>query len=124
MSKPRVWEDRLVMVLREIGPMTAEEIAAELGILRTNVDTILRRMKKPDRARRVYVKEWLVAPEVRICTRVLAAGNKKDAPKPVYSKRAADTRYAEKLKAQKEMKAKLFQIAGNPFSTLIAQVTQ
>ena len=124
MSKPRVWEDRLVMALREIGPMTAEEIALELGICRTNVDTLLRRMKKRKGPRRVYVQRWLVAPEVRLCTRLIAAGNKKDAPKPEYSKRAADERYEQKLKEQKEMKARLFQVAGNPFSTLIAQVTQ
>lgn len=116
--------DEMILLMRSLGPMTCQEIADEMDICRQNVDTLIKRARAKGKPRRIYIHEWLTAPYVKTRTRVWAAGNKADAPEPVYSKREANARYEEKLRAQRNLMASLAENVGNPFGTLIAQVTK
>ena len=116
--------DEMVLLLRSVGPLMADEIAVEMRICRQNVDTLIRRARRKGKPRRIYVKEWLEAPVVPCRTRVWAAGSRPDAPEPVYSKRKAHARYEQRAREQRAMLANLAANSGNPFRTLITQVTK
>lgn len=116
--------DEMVDLLEKMGPLDAFEIAHEMGILRQNVDTLIRRARKRGQPRRVYIAKYLVAPEVTKRTKLWAAGNKPDARTPTYEKRAAGARSDKRRRAEKKMLATLHPCAGDPFGFLIAQVSR
>lgn len=116
--------DELVDLLEKMGPLDAYEISHEMGIRRQNIDTLIRRARKKGQPKRIYISKWLVAPEVKMQTRLWMAGNKPDAPKPSYSKRAAGNRSDQRRRAGEKMIARLKAHAGNPFAIAMNQILQ
>lgn len=73
-------------LLKDIGPMTAADIALHLGVSRYLVHAAMSRMRDPDvrGGKRVYVQRWTyTADKGRTYPRpVYAIGTRPDAPKP------------------------------------------
>jgi predicted ArsR family transcriptional regulator len=77
---------RILHLLEELGPMTATDLSAEMGLSRMYVTPVLSRMRRKLKTtpKRVYVKEYVHKLESgRTYPRaVYALGNKRDAIRP------------------------------------------
>jgi predicted ArsR family transcriptional regulator len=124
--KPRTGA-KVLELLRDIGPMSAREIADFLGVRIQNIHSAINVMRENEakgEPRRLYVKDWEFPsrPNGGRENAVWALGTKKDKPKPARDRNAAWTRYRHKQAAIARAKTIGAQAAGNPFGLVIAQL--
>ncbi|MDE1179476.1 sigma-70 region 4 domain-containing protein [Paraburkholderia sp.] len=119
MPQPPKTRDAITLVLKEMGPMTAEEIAQELGMkLKTVQSAICIARKKPQKY--FYIVDFVFTPGLNGVPAIYAAGNKRDALRMTRRERSKE-RY-ERNRPTRELMHQV--MPGNPFGVLIAQVTQ
>jgi predicted ArsR family transcriptional regulator len=124
--KPRTGA-KVLELLRDIGPMSAREIADFLGVRIQNIHSAINVMRENEakgEPRRLYVKDWEFPsrPNGGRENAVWALGTKKDKPRPRRNRYAADRRYFLKQKTIEHAKHIGTQAAGNPFGLVIAQL--
>ncbi|WP_027798275.1 sigma-70 region 4 domain-containing protein [Paraburkholderia dilworthii] len=119
MAQEPTTRNAITRLLTEFGPMTADEIACELGMhLKTVASAICIARKKPEKYFYVYAYDF--QPGSNAVPAIYAAGKKPDAKR--MEKALVSRLYYERTKHGKKI---LRQVqAGNPFGILIAQVTQ
>lgn len=92
--------EQILELLREVGPMTAMDIADTTGIDRYKVHAAIRRMTDPEvqGGKRVYVKGYVYqADGARPYPRaVFALGSKRCEPKPKRDQKAVKRRYEQR----------------------------
>jgi predicted ArsR family transcriptional regulator len=124
--KPRTG-DKVLELLRDIGPMSAREIADFLGVRIQNIHsaiTVMRDNEAKGEPRRLYVKDWEFPsrPNGGRENAVWALGTKKDKRRPARDRSVAGRRYRDKQAAIDQAKRIGTQAAGNPFGLVIAQL--
>ncbi|MBB3256889.1 hypothetical protein [Paraburkholderia sp. WP4_3_2] len=117
--KPKT-RDRVKALIREHGPMTTEEIAAELGMLKKTISSCISNSRST-KAKHFYVKDYLPQrgrsglPAARF-----ALGNRRDAPFPETNRKATARRYYDRNKGV--IKARRTTREASPFKSMITQL--
>ncbi len=85
--------EKIVQLITDLGPMSTCELCEELGVNRMYVSAVLSRMRRPTKTlpKRLYVIRYLYQMESakNYPRAVFALGDKRDAPKPVFDRRAS-----------------------------------
>jgi DNA-binding transcriptional regulator GbsR (MarR family) len=119
MPQPPKTRNAIIRVLKELGPMTADEIAHELGMNPKSVQSAICIARKT-KEKFFYISDYVFTPGFRGVPAIYAVGRKADAKRLTRSERAKE-RYARK-RPTRELISRL--TPGNAFSVLIAQVTR
>lgn len=94
--------EKMLIALREVGPMTCIEICRHIGVPKEKVGAILFRLKKagPQTPQRVYIKAYVYDAEGmrRYPRAVFALGEGKHAKKPKANPKENRRRYDDKKK--------------------------
>lgn len=109
-------------VINELGPMTVEEIAEELGRSTITVGSCIS-TARTGKTKHFYVKGY--RPQIGrsgIAAGVYAVGDRKDAARPAHDRRAIGQRYYVKNKAL--IKARRSTRAPSPFKSMITQLVR
>lgn len=122
MAQKPITRDAIKRILRDFGPMTMAEIAAEIhkpiGTINSCINTARKTKAKHfyifNYDRRIGMKGGFPA--------IFAEGNRKDAPYPDTSRRTKDHRYYEQNKER--LKFLRRGVTPGHFDMLIAQVTR
>lgn len=120
-TKPTT-RDAIKRAIREYGPMTAQELAGELGKPVKTIGSCIS-TSRSGKKKHFYVKEW--RPQVGIAglaAGVYAVGNRPDAEPLVYDRKVINARSYQKNKALIKMRRSGRQT--NHFASLISQVTK
>lgn len=84
---------RITELISDLGPMSTCELSEEMGLDRMYVSAVLSRMRRPTKTlpKRLYVIRYLYQMESakNYPRAVFALGDKRDAPKPVFDRRAS-----------------------------------
>lgn len=101
-------KEKIMDLLKELGPMTRSEIDQALGDMQYKlIAATITNLKRasPKREKRIYVKEYVYDDEVRryYPRAVYALGNLPDAKKPKSDPRIAKQKYLAKVKGKYKM---------------------
>ena len=127
--KPRTG-DKVLDLLREIGPMSAREIADFLGVriqnIHSAINVIRANQAKGITPRRLYVKAWEFPsrPNGGRENAVWAFGSHKDKPKPARDRVVVWARYRHKQAVLDQARRLGAESAGNPFGMIAAQLSR
>lgn len=109
--------EMVATALREMGHMTAVEIADHLDVPRNRVNSTLTHHRNGGRSSKIFrVANWVWV-DRRGWVPAYGIGPAADADKPKPNKQENQARYRERMKSVFRSKAKTF--AGNPFGELI-----
>lgn len=109
--------EMVTTAIREMGPMTAVEIADHLDVPRNRVNSTLTHHRNGGRSSKVFrVANWVWI-DRRGWVPAYGLGPAADADKPKPNKQENQARYRERMKSVFRSKTKTF--AGNPFGELI-----
>ncbi|KVP76902.1 hypothetical protein WJ94_15940 [Burkholderia ubonensis] len=122
MPQPPKTRDAIKKLIRDLGPLTAAEIAEELGKTLKAVSSCLSKSRS-GKQKHFYVIGY--RPQVGVGglpAGLYAEGNRKDATPPPHDKKVIDARYYQNHKAT--IKLKRTTRRAGPFTSLITQVTK
>ncbi|OJB09142.1 hypothetical protein [Burkholderia ubonensis] len=122
MPQPPKTRDAIKKLLREFGPLSAVEIAEELGMSLKAISSCLS-TSRTGKHKHFYIVGY--RPQVGISglpAGLYAEGNRKDAVPPPCDKKAIGARYYQNHKAT--IKLKRTTRRAGPFTSLITQVTK
>jgi hypothetical protein len=120
-TKPTT-RDAIKRAIREYGPMTARELAEELGKSVKTIGSCIS-TSRSGKKKHFYVKDW--RPQMGIAglaAGIYAIGNRPDAEPFVQNRKATNARYYQNNKAL--IKVRRAGRQTNHFASLISQVTK
>jgi hypothetical protein len=122
MPQPSTTRNAIKRLLREFGPMSVAEIAAELGKKAKTVSSCIS-TSRDTKEKHFYIVDY--EPQVGrsgLPAGIYAEGNRKDAKPPETDRAATSHRYYENHKARIKLRRGKKEIT--PFTSLISQITR
>lgn len=122
MPQPSTTRDAIKRVLRELGPMTAAEIAEELGKPMKTISSCISTSRSATK-KHFYIVDY--APQIGrsgLPAAIFKEGCRKDVPAPIHDRNEISRRYYQNHKAQIKLRRGKQEIT--PFTSLIIQVTR
>lgn len=121
MPRPPVLRESIKRLITELGPMTVEEIAAELGRSMVSVGSCIADARA-GATKHFYIKRYKrQVGRSGIAAGIYAIGSHKDAPFPRLDKKGNDARWYAKHRAVIRLRKSARPV--NHFTSLIMQVT-
>lgn len=120
MPRPPEMRERIKRLIGELGPMTIEEIAAELGHSMVSVGSCIAKCRTGS-SKHFYIKDYRrQVGKPGLAAGVYAVGSRADAPAPDYDRKSKDARYYANNRAVIRLRRRVRPV--NHFTSLIEQV--